>query len=607
MKQITCKPAMWLLLPLAIMLLIACMPVESLGSQPDLVAPGSIADLDSDVAAALNQQQLLARQLGLDPQDVEIANVEQVMWSDSCLGAGTLWESCLRADTPGYKVTLSVDGEEYLYHTDRDGYRSRLVAAPELEITDAILEWSGPVDNGECVEALINAETVGFGLCGGSPKIGGHFVADARPAVLMQWAATFASFDAETEFGSVRFVGSGSDAATPEEQQMMARWARTVAMEAAAGESLAGMSYHGPAEMGSPDASKCAMLQLGTSIEAGIGSCDGTMINKEMGKRTYLEWEYLRNHFAPFVIETETEKVAFEGMGSVDDAHWQRAIVAWARARYAELSTERTSATISTALSWHLGQDHSQKNVCMHLTVLDYGYAYAEEIACSGSEVLKVTGSWLTSEELAQLDQWLYQRAPLYDDENYVDGKGEQEMSEAEKAEVNVWAMELWSRIRRESGSVEGDSGAGHCTEAAEEMVSYRNDHHGYCLLLPATYTIFDTNPNEIAIVKESLLNVTDPRLHIAVIAAEGKDAEQFADQIVAAMTGFDIERSSQMIAGQEAVVLDNVPGQDINRRVLIVYGDLLYDLTYTPMSSPEIEAFYADTIANFELFETQE
>jgi hypothetical protein len=201
--------------------------------------------------------------------------------------------------------------------------------------------WTGAVDNGSCEEALIGAEGVAFGLCGGAAKLDGKFVAAARQDVLAEWAEQFASFAATTDFGQVTFAGSGAAVATPAEQRQIAQWARTVVMEAGGGESLAGLRYEGPAEIGSTDTSKCAVLQLGPSIEAGIGACDGTMTNKDMGNGTYLDWEYLRDHLAPFVYETDTERITFEGMGSIRGEAWQRAILAWARMRYAELSSAK--------------------------------------------------------------------------------------------------------------------------------------------------------------------------------------------------------------------------------------------------------------------------
>jgi hypothetical protein len=394
-----------------------------------------------------NMRGLLARQLQVDPAAVEVAVVEPAEWPDACLGAGTPAEACAQVVTPGYIVTLRVDGREYTYHTDPEGYQLRLVAAPETAIAAPLITWIGAVDNASCQDALIGAEGVAFGLCGSATKLDGKFVSAARQDVLAEWAEQFASFTAATDLGQVTFAGSGAAVATPAEQQQIAQWARTVVMEAAGGESLAGLRYEGPAEIGSTDTSKCAVLQLGPSIEAGIGACDGTMTNKDMGNGTYLDWEYLRDHFAPFVYETDTERITFEGMGSSRGDAWQRAILAWARMRYAELSSGKVSAAAGTILSWRLGPNPEQPETCRHLTVLAYGYAQAETRPCAGGEVLESSNGWLQTAELEQLDPWVYERAALYAGDNYVAGVGSQPMSDAEAAAAEQWAAEVWNRL----------------------------------------------------------------------------------------------------------------------------------------------------------------
>ncbi len=593
-------------------LLAACAqsPAPSATSAPPTETPMADTPVIDTPATAdqadENIRQLLARQLQVDPATVTLVTDERVEWTDSCLGTGLPNESCALMVTPGHKLTFQVDGATYVIHTDRDGYQTRVATAPAPAIGEMLLAWGGTVDNGECMEAIIGTAGVSFGRCGGQAPIGGKFVTDARQAVIAAWVATYAPFDAETEFGSIRLVGTGSAVATPEEQALIGRWAQLVAMEAAAGESLAGLSYQGPAELGSPDPSKCAMLQLSAASEAGIGACDGTMTNQEIGERMALEWAALRDRFAPFVYETQTERLDFAGMGSESGEAWQRAILAWARVRYAELATGKTSATISTALSWYLGQDFSQKNVCLHLTVLDYGYAYAEEVMCEGLGLIKATGDWLTGEELAQLDRWLYDRAALTVDNNYVNGQGAQAMSEAEQAEINGWATNLYTRISGTGVAVPPAAAAQSCPEALPDLAIVRDYRRGFCLLVPATHTLFDTSPDEITIAKESLLNVTDPRLQIAVIPAEGRTAEQFADAIVAEFAGFEIARSTATIAGQPAVMLDNVPGQDLSRRVLIAHNDRLYTFTFSPLSNAEIEAFYATIIEHLVLVEPE-
>jgi hypothetical protein len=534
-----------------------------------------------------------------------VISVEKVEWSDSCLGVGLPAESCAAVITPGYKITLDVAGQEYVIHTDEGGYQTRLASAPEPAKGETIIAWSGPLDMRGCTESIISQDGVGFGLCAGTAKLGGKFASEARQDVLSEMAAKYASFEGNNEFGSIRFTGKGSTAPTAEEQRLITRWAQMVTMEAGGGESLAGMEYRGPAAMGSSDTSKCAVLQLGTSIEAVVGACDGTAANKDMGKRTYLDWQQLRDRLAPFVYETETETLTFEGMGLEASDAWQRALLAWARTKHAELSSGKTSAAINTAMSWHLGQDYGQKNVCVHLTVLNYGYANAEEIACEGGEVLDSVGGWLTTEELAQLDEWLYQRAPFSSDKNTVAGQGAQEMSEAEQAALHNWAMAVHARIARAAAVAKLPP------EALASCPTERNNtrlvidaRRGFCLLIPATHTLFDPNPNGIVIAKDSLLNATDPRMSLSVINAGARTVEQFAADIVASMPGFDIKQSTTDIDGQAAIVLDNVPGQDLMRRVLLAHNGRLYDLTFSPADQEQMQAFYAAIIADFKLIE---
>ncbi len=569
---------------------------------PTVVPTLPVVDVTT-APAVVNNRVLLARQLHLDPATIQVINAEQMEWTDSCLGAGLANELCAAVITPGYKITFSVDGQTYVVHTDRDGYQARVVAAPEANVGTPIMQWSGTVDNGRCYDAVIGSDGVGFGLCYGPTKIGGKFATEARQAVLAEWASKYAPFESGGESGHLIFTGKGSTVATADEQRQLTHWAQQVTMEAAGGESLAGMEYRGPAEMGSSDTSQCAVLRLGTPIAATLGACDGTATDKDMGKRTYLDWEYLRDHLAPFVYQTDTETVTFNGMGSISSEAWQRAVLAWARARHAELSTGKTSATISTAMSWHVGQDFSQKNVCAHLTVLDYGYAYAEEIMCEGGDVLTTTGDWLTSEELSWFDQWLYQRAPLTVDNNYLNGQGTTALNTDEQAAIGQWAANVQARIRESAARANLPPEAlANCPAASNGAQQHIDARRGFCLLLPAAYSVFGVNPNEVVFAKESLLNVTEPRLSISVVAAGARTLDQVVADTLAGLPSYDFKPTTVDIAGQTASVLDNVPGQDLLRRVLWSYNGKLYDLTFSPADHADMAAFYKSIIDTFQL-----
>jgi hypothetical protein len=119
-----------------------------------------------------------------------------------------------------------------------------------------------------------------------------------------------------------------------------------------------------------------------------------------------------------------------------------------------------------------------------------------------------------------------------------------------------------------------------------------RNPRHGYCLRYPDQYKVEKPNDGETILLIGGPLNATDPRVHINVQAAGGRTAAEAADQVAADFAGFDIARSTAMVAGEEAVVLDKLPGQEINRRVLFVHEDSLYDLMFMPADEAVGESF---------------
>jgi hypothetical protein len=60
----------------------------------------------------------LAEQLGIALDDIEVVQLEEVIWPDTCLGLPAP-ELCAPGATPGYRVTLMALGQEYTYHTDK--------------------------------------------------------------------------------------------------------------------------------------------------------------------------------------------------------------------------------------------------------------------------------------------------------------------------------------------------------------------------------------------------------------------------------------------------------------------------------------------------------
>lgn len=365
------------------------------------------------------------------------------------------------------------------------------------------------------------------------------------------------------------------------------------------------LTWQGPAEMGSPDTSQCASLRISDG-QAVVETCEGVTQTLALEARYGQEWSEIQQRFASFVYETPTERLVFNGSGSISGPAAERALLAWARARYAEISSGRVSAAAHTVMSWHLGQIMDRKNICRHLTVLSWGYATAETILCEGQDVMESAGGWLEPAELAQLDQWLYERAAFSQDNNYIAGTGTQPLSEAEIAAAGEWAMSLWERLWA-ANTPQPTTQPAACPAPSPSTRLFVNEEHRYCLLYPADYTPVQTSPNEVNLVRGSIMNHVDPRVSITVEDAGGRTLAQVAGQLEADFVppGMTVERGTITVAGVEAVLLDNLPGQDLNRRVALIHNGRLYSFFFTPLGEPgpariQMETFYQQILDSF-------
>ena len=75
-------------------------------------------------------RQMLMQQVQADVDSIQLVSVESVEWPDGCLGLSAPDEMCMQMIVPGYRVVLAVDGQEYVYRTDREARSIRLQPAP---------------------------------------------------------------------------------------------------------------------------------------------------------------------------------------------------------------------------------------------------------------------------------------------------------------------------------------------------------------------------------------------------------------------------------------------------------------------------------------------
>lgn len=81
-----------------------------------------------------NARATLAQELQIDAAAITVVSEEAMEWPDACLGAPAADEMCAQVVTPGYQITLAVDGNEYLYHTNEDGSEMRLATNDQGEM-----------------------------------------------------------------------------------------------------------------------------------------------------------------------------------------------------------------------------------------------------------------------------------------------------------------------------------------------------------------------------------------------------------------------------------------------------------------------------------------
>ena len=145
------------------------------------------------------------------------------------------------------------------------------------------------------------------------------------------------------------------------------------------------------------------------------------------------------------------------------------------------------------------------------------------------------------------------------------------------------------------------------CPEPAPETALLRSDEFGYCLLYPGSHVVEQLDGGNTEIVVGSVMNHTDPRVSIVVEDLAGRSIEQVIDEFLAGYEGFEIEQSNVTLGGEEAVLLDRIPGQDYYRKLFVAHDGSLYNLAIFPYDPnladtlPQAENLYTVLINSFQ------
>lgn len=164
-----------------------------------------------------------------DATEFKLISIEAREWPDSCLGQSAPNIRCAQAITSGFRMVWEVNGQQYVYHTDKAG--NAIVEAV------AIFKWErqGGIA-GFCDFLTVNTNgEVFYGTCGQPEK-----QAELTEAELVQLKAwgdkvTGTMIDRSDPEGvsdrmtvMVQISGFGTTAPTEDEQQAMVDWLQTL-------------------------------------------------------------------------------------------------------------------------------------------------------------------------------------------------------------------------------------------------------------------------------------------------------------------------------------------------------------------------------------------
>lgn len=354
-------------------------PSNTPASTPE--GAGSQQDLPQ---AAVEARRQLADRLNIGIDQVTVIGVEEAQWPDGCLGLAQPDEMCTEMIVEGYQVLLETGGKQYRFHTDQDGTQVReaqeIIMKGEFANLPAVRnamqflaqELKVPLD----AITLQDIKEVDWpDSCLGVARKGQLCMQVITPGYRILFNAGQKTYEVHTDRAGGAIVLAPEPAAI---EDASITWEQV--------------------ENGT-----CRKISiLGSVLE--YGDCQGPMMIGEFSELRMKEWQELAATFKPFVSETETQNVKFEGQGdqAVSQSE-ERSMAEWARLVYDEAESGRSGVAWGSVLVWH--REGGIAGFCDDLVIYSSGWAYAS--SCKQSNTSEQKGARLTADQLEQLYRWV--------------------------------------------------------------------------------------------------------------------------------------------------------------------------------------------------------
>jgi hypothetical protein len=126
---------------------------------------------------------------------------------------------------------------------------------------------------------------------------------------------------------------------------------------------------------------------------------------------------------------------------------------------------------------------------------------------------------------------------------------------------------------------VSGKISVANCVESEPGTKQLIYAAQGVCFLYPENFEVLQVEDGSLTLYVDSLLNTEAPLASIQFKSLDGRSIQEVipdypSDAELATMSFLTID-----LGGEMATVLDNLPGQDINRRVIALHEGRIIDI----------------------------
>lgn len=95
-------------------------PADGAYPAPGQLTPEPTSEINEATMRAMSElaRQTLAKELEISVDQIQVVNADPTYWSDTSLGCPQPGMTYQQVVTPGYRITLIVGNDLYVYHTD---------------------------------------------------------------------------------------------------------------------------------------------------------------------------------------------------------------------------------------------------------------------------------------------------------------------------------------------------------------------------------------------------------------------------------------------------------------------------------------------------------